>query len=120
MRRETQHMLLLLLGVALLRMAAGEEYLRYVRPAHRCCSSWVWRWSGSRPSRSCATCVARGRRPVTPMGSGDACPVFPGKRYLDWELTDPASKTVEQIRPIRDDIDTRACAPLDELVPPST
>ena len=44
---------------------------------------------------------------VITMGCGDACPVFPGKRYLDWDLTDPAGKTPEQIRPIRDDIDTR-------------
>jgi arsenate reductase (thioredoxin) len=44
---------------------------------------------------------------VVTMGCGDACPVFPGKRYLDWELPDPAGKTVEQVRPIRDDIDHR-------------
>ena len=44
---------------------------------------------------------------VITMGCGDACPVFPGKRYLDWDLTDPAGKTTEQIRPIRDDIDAR-------------
>jgi len=41
------------------------------------------------------------------MGCGDACPVFPGKRYLDWELDDPAGRTVEQVRPIRDDIERR-------------
>jgi hypothetical protein len=44
---------------------------------------------------------------VITMGCGDACPVYPGKRYLNWELDDPAGKTVEQIRPIRDDIDRR-------------
>jgi arsenate reductase (thioredoxin) len=44
---------------------------------------------------------------VVTMGCGDACPVFPGKRYLDWDLPDPAGKTVEEIRPIRDDIDSR-------------
>ena len=44
---------------------------------------------------------------VITMGCGDACPVFPGKRYLDWELTDPAGKTSAQIRPIRDDIRAR-------------
>ena len=52
---------------------------------------------------------------VITMGCGDACPVFPGKRYLDWELTDPAGKTPEQIRPIRDDIDARVRGLLDEL-----
>ena len=38
---------------------------------------------------------------VITMGCGDACPIYPGKRYLDWQLTDPAGKTAEQIRPIR-------------------
>jgi arsenate reductase len=52
---------------------------------------------------------------VITMGCGDACPVFPGKRYLDWELTDPAGKTAEQIRPIRDDIGTRVRHLLAEL-----
>jgi arsenate reductase (thioredoxin) len=52
---------------------------------------------------------------VITMGCGDACPVFPGKRYLDWELTDPAGKGVEEIRPIRDDIDARVRALLTEL-----
>src|SRR4051812_49095923 len=44
---------------------------------------------------------------VITMGCGDVCPVFPGKRYLDWELEDPAGKPVEQVRPIRDEIDRR-------------
>jgi len=52
---------------------------------------------------------------VVTMGCGDACPVFPGKRYLDWDLTDPAGKTLDQIRPIRDDIDQRVRALLGEL-----
>jgi arsenate reductase (thioredoxin) len=53
---------------------------------------------------------------VITMGCGDACPVFPGRRYLDWELPDPAGKTVEEVRPIRDEIDRRVRALLDELV----
>ncbi|MGH3826887.1 MAG: arsenate reductase ArsC, partial [Pseudonocardiaceae bacterium] len=52
---------------------------------------------------------------VITMGCGDACPSYPGKRYLDWDLTDPAGKTLGQIRPIRDDIDTRVRALLSEL-----
>ena len=55
---------------------------------------------------------------VITMGCGDACPVFPGKRYLDWDLADPAGKTLDQIRPIRDDIDRRTRALLNELTPP--
>ncbi len=54
---------------------------------------------------------------VVTMGCGDACPVFPGKRYLDWQLDDPAGLPVEQVRPIRDDIDTRVRALLAELAP---
>ena len=44
---------------------------------------------------------------VVTMGCGDACPVFPGKRYLDWDLPDPSRRTLEEIRPIRDEIDRR-------------
>jgi protein-tyrosine-phosphatase len=54
---------------------------------------------------------------VVSMGCGDACPVFPGKRYLDWELPDPAGRPVEEVRPIRDEIDRRVRALLRELVP---
>ena len=50
------------------------------------------------------------------MGCGDACPIFPGKRYLDWDLTDPAGKGVDEVRPIVDDIDRRARALLAELL----
>ncbi|MGH2590842.1 MAG: arsenate reductase ArsC [Actinomycetota bacterium] len=54
---------------------------------------------------------------VITMGCGDACPVFPGKRYLDWELADPSGKGIEEVRPIRDEIDRRVRALLAELVP---
>ena len=54
---------------------------------------------------------------VVTMGCGDACPVFPGKRDLDWELPDPAGKTLEEVRLIRDEIDRRVRELLDELVP---
>jgi protein-tyrosine-phosphatase len=57
---------------------------------------------------------------VITMGCGDACPVYPGKRYLDWELPDPAGKGVDAVRPIRDDIDRRVRALLRELVPDAT
>ncbi|MEO6142845.1 MAG: arsenate reductase ArsC [Dermatophilaceae bacterium] len=54
---------------------------------------------------------------VITMGCGDACPIFPGKRYLDWELDDPAGKGVEAVRPIRDEIKARVQALLAELLP---
>jgi len=56
---------------------------------------------------------------VISMGCGDACPVYPGKRYLDWELPDPAGRTADEVRPIRDEIDTRVRALLAELTPGS-
>ncbi|MDQ3501009.1 MAG: arsenate reductase ArsC [Actinomycetota bacterium] len=53
---------------------------------------------------------------VVTMGCGDACPVFPGKRYLDWELDDPASQPIESVRLIRDEIESRVRGLLAELV----
>ena len=50
---------------------------------------------------------ARAADVVVTMGCGDSCPFYPGKRYLDWELKDPAGLPVEQVRPIVDDIDRR-------------
>ena len=49
------------------------------------------------------------------MGCGDACPVFPGKRYLDWNLDDPAGQGIDAVRPIRDEIDRRVRALVAEL-----
>ena len=61
--------------------------------------------------------VVRAADVVITMGCGDACPLYPGKRYLDWDLDDPAGKSIEEVRPIRDEIDRRAQALLEELVP---
>ena len=52
---------------------------------------------------------------IITMGCGDACPVFPGKRYLDWELDDPAGKPVDEVRPIVDEIERRVRDLLREL-----
>ncbi|HAQ59289.1 MAG TPA: heat-shock protein HtpX [Microbacterium sp.] len=57
---------------------------------------------------------------VITMGCGDACPIFPGKRYEDWELDDPAGQGIDSVRPIRDDIRARVEALIAELVPPTT
>jgi arsenate reductase len=53
---------------------------------------------------------------VITMGCGDACPIFPGKRYLDWDLEDPAGQGVEAVRPIRDEIQARVQALLADLL----
>jgi arsenate reductase (thioredoxin) len=52
---------------------------------------------------------------IVTMGCGDACPVYPGKRYLDWELEDPAGKSLDEVRPIVDEIDRRVRGLLAEL-----
>ncbi|HEY1570358.1 MAG TPA: arsenate reductase ArsC [Pseudonocardiaceae bacterium] len=65
--------------------------------------------------------IVRAADVVVTMGCGDACPVFPGKHYLDWELDDPAGKSLEQVRPVRDEIERRVRALLADLhVPTST
>jgi arsenate reductase (thioredoxin) len=55
---------------------------------------------------------------IITMGCGDACPIFPGKRYEDWKLEDPAGQNVESVRPIRDEIRTRIENLIADLVPP--
>jgi protein-tyrosine-phosphatase len=54
---------------------------------------------------------------VITMGCGDACPIYPGKRYEDWDLEDPAGKEIETVRRIRDEIDRRVRKLVGELVP---
>ena len=57
---------------------------------------------------------------VVTMGCGDACPFFPGKRYEDWELDDPAGQGIEAVRPIRDEIRSRIEGLIAELLPTGT
>jgi arsenate reductase len=59
--------------------------------------------------------IVRAADVIVTMGCGDSCPIFPRKRYLDWEVGDPAGLPIEQVRPIRDDIGDRVRAILDEL-----
>lgn len=53
---------------------------------------------------------------IVTMGCGDACPVYPGKKYLDWELTDPAGKDLDEVRAIRDEIEGRVSELIAELL----
>jgi len=57
---------------------------------------------------------------VITMGCGDTCPYFPGKRYEDWDLTDPAEQPIEIVRRVRDDIAARVRALIGQLLPAST
>jgi arsenate reductase len=72
--------------------------------------------SGQRP-KVLSTDAVEASDVVITMGCGDACPIFPGKRYLDWALEDPAGKGVEAVRPIRDEIETRVRRLIAELAP---
>jgi arsenate reductase (thioredoxin) len=64
--------------------------------------------------------IIRAADVVVTMGCGDACPIFPGKRYLNWQLDDPAGQSVEAIGPIRDEIERRVRTLLDDLGVPVT
>ncbi len=57
---------------------------------------------------------------IITMGCGDTCPVYPGTRYLDWDLPDPAGKSIDEIRPIRDEIERRVVGLIEELLTSST
>jgi protein-tyrosine-phosphatase len=59
--------------------------------------------------------IVRAADVVVTMGCGDACPVYPGKRYVDWELDDPAGKSLEEVRPIRDELEQRVRGLLADL-----
>jgi arsenate reductase len=65
--------------------------------------------------RKLTDAMARDADIVVTMGCGDACPVYPGKRYLDWDLPDPAGRSLEEVRPIRDAIATLVDALFEEL-----
>ena len=77
------------------------------------------RAAGAHPKRLDDTAV-RASDVVITMGCGDTCPIYPGKRYEDWVLDDPAGQGVEAVRPIRDEIDRRIRALVDDLVPSGT
>jgi len=72
---------------------------------------------GARPKRL-EDAAVRASDVVITMGCGDECPFYPGKRYLDWALPDPAGRGVDAVRPIRDEIDRRVCELLAELTDP--
>jgi protein-tyrosine-phosphatase len=72
------------------------------------------RAAGAHPKRL-EDAAVRASDVVITMGCGDACPIYPGKRYEDWVLDDPAGQGIDAVRPIRDEIDRRVVALLDSL-----
>ena len=85
-------------------------------------SSRRWRRSASTVSKEfpkpLTDEVVKAADAVITMGCGDACPIYPGKRYEDWELEDPAGKDLETVRRIRDEIAARVMALIEEVSPP--
>ena len=75
--------------------------------------------NGARPKKLEDAAVQASDVVIT-MGCGDACPFYPGKRYEDWKLDDPAGQGVDAVRPIRDEIKTRVQALVAELLPAQT
>ena len=59
--------------------------------------------------------IVRAADVVVTMGCGDACPIYPGKRYVDWGVDDPAGRTLQEVRPIRDDLERRVRTLMEEL-----
>ncbi|HSO50226.1 MAG TPA: arsenate reductase ArsC [Acidimicrobiia bacterium] len=59
--------------------------------------------------------IVRAADVVVTMGCGDACPIYPGKKYVDWEVDDPSGKTVDEVRPIRDELEQRVRTLMTEL-----
>ncbi|GAA3550213.1 arsenate reductase ArsC [Amycolatopsis ultiminotia] len=96
--------------------SAGSEPAEKVNPAAaQALAEWGLDITAEIPTKLSAEDVETSDVVIT-MGCGDSCPVFPGKRYLDWALDDPAGKGVDAVRPIRDEIDRRVRGLLAELL----
>jgi len=98
-------------------LSAGSEPAEQVNPAAVAAMQEVGIDIAAEKPKLLKDSAVREADVVITMGCGDACPFYPGKRYEDWELEDPAGKTVELVRPIRDQIKSRVQALLGELVP---
>ena len=98
--------------------SAGSDPAEVLNPAVvAAMAEWDMDISHEQPKRLTDE-MAHGADVVVTMGCGDACPVYPGKRYVDWELPDPAGRPIEEVRPIRDEIADRVDALVAELLRP--
>jgi arsenate reductase len=96
--------------------SAGSEPAEKVNPAAAAAlAEWGLDITAEVPSKLTTEDVEASDVVIT-MGCGDTCPVFPGKRYLDWQLEDPAGQGIDAVRPIRDDIDRRVRGLVTELL----
>ena len=106
-------------GVRVVVRSAGTAPAESINPAVEAAMAEIGidlHASGARPKRLEDAAVERSDVVIT-MGCGDECPFYPGVRYLDWQLDDPAGRGVEAVRPIRDEIDRRVRALVAELLP---
>ena len=104
-----------LAGDAVVVKSAGSEPVEEINPVAVQAMAEVGIDLGERVPNRLTDDAVRGSDVVITMGCGDACPVFPGKRYLDWELDDPAGKSIDEVRPIRDEIERRVRELLTDL-----
>ena len=100
--------------------SAGSEPADAINPAVRQVMAEIGIDLSTEQPKKLSTDAVEASDVVITMGCGDSCPIFPGKPYLDWELTDPAGKGIDEVRPIRDEINARVQGLLRELVPAST
>jgi arsenate reductase len=106
-----------LAGDAVAVYSAGSEPAEHINPvAVQAMAEIGIDIAGEQPALLTTDAVRQADVVIT-MGCGDACPIFPGKRYEDWELDDPAGQGIDAVRVIRDDIRWRINALLEELVP---
>jgi arsenate reductase (thioredoxin) len=99
--------------------SAGSEPADQVNPAAVLAMAEVGIDIAAEQPKILTTAAVRESDVVITMGCGDTCPYYPGKRYEDWVLDDPAGQGVEAVRPIRDEIRRRVVALIAELVPSS-
>ncbi len=97
--------------------SAGSEPANQVNPAAVAAMAEVGIDIAAEQPKILTTEAVKASDVVITMGCGDTCPFYPGKRYEDWVLDDPAGKGVEAVRPIRDEIRRRVEALISELVP---
>jgi protein-tyrosine-phosphatase len=96
--------------------SAGSEPAEALNPEVVAAMAEVGLDIGHELPRPLTTEAGRAADVIVTMGCGDACPVYPGKRYLDWQLPDPAGQPIETVRAIRDAIDRRVVQLLDDLL----
>lgn len=96
--------------------SAGSEPADEINPSARVAMAEVGVDIGKRLPKLLSADAVRAADVVVTMGCGDACPIYPGKRYEDWELDDPAGQDLEAVRRIRDEIEARVRKLLSELL----